>query len=144
MDSGLELLHWLRECTRVRRCRLDDVQESLHAFRYQVRLGRRPRISWLGQRADGGLRCRWADLRCVHFVSLASCRPSSRPCPFSQAVCNAVTRGLLTNPISGLMGLAFSTLATSGAMPFWQTLASTNAWDEPLMAFHLTRCVAYL
>ncbi|KAG9017113.1 hypothetical protein FRB90_001717 [Tulasnella sp. 427] len=50
-----------------------------------------------------------------------------------------VTQKLLQSPVSGLMGLAFSTLSTSRSMPFWQTLASTNAWTEPLMAFHLTR-----
>jgi len=54
-------------------------------------------------------------------------------------VVNAVTQDLLTAPVSGLMGLAFSTLSTSKSMPFWETLASTNAWDSPLMAFHLTR-----
>ncbi|KIO34071.1 hypothetical protein M407DRAFT_150488 [Tulasnella calospora MUT 4182] len=54
-------------------------------------------------------------------------------------VVNQVTQKLLQSPVSGLMGLAFATLSTSRSMPFWQTLASTNAWDEPLMAFHLTR-----
>lgn len=54
-------------------------------------------------------------------------------------VVTQVTQKLLVNPVSGLMGLAFSTLSTSRSMPFWQTLASTNAWNEPLMAFHLTR-----
>lgn len=54
-------------------------------------------------------------------------------------VVTQVTQKLLQSPVSGLMGLAFSTLSTSRSMPFWQTLASTNAWDEPLMAFHLTR-----
>jgi len=53
-------------------------------------------------------------------------------------VCNQVTPDLLKNPISGLMGLAFSTLSTSKTMPFWETLASEGAWNEPLMAFHLT------
>ncbi|KAG8854472.1 hypothetical protein FRB96_007534 [Tulasnella sp. 330] len=53
-------------------------------------------------------------------------------------VCNQVTQNLLKDPVSGLMGLAFSTLSTSKTMPFWETLASEGAWDEPLMAFHLT------
>lgn len=55
------------------------------------------------------------------------------------ATCYAVSPGLLQSPVSGLMGLAFATIASSRAMPFWQTLASGGAWDEPLMAFHLTR-----
>lgn len=59
-------------------------------------------------------------------------------------VVTQVTQKLLQNPVSGLMGLAFSTLSTSRSMPFWQTLASTNAWTQPLMAFHLTRYVPYV
>ncbi|KAG8994607.1 hypothetical protein FRB93_001522 [Tulasnella sp. JGI-2019a] len=53
-------------------------------------------------------------------------------------VCNRVTPDLLENPVSGLMGLGFSTLSTSKTMPFWETLASGGSWSEPLMAFHLT------
>jgi len=57
------------------------------------------------------------------------------------AVCDRVSQGLLNNPVSGLMGLAWNTIASSGATPFWQTLASSGAWDSPLMAFQLTRFV---
>lgn len=57
------------------------------------------------------------------------------------AVCNQVSPGLLTDPVSGLFGLAFQTIASSGAEPFWQTLASSGAWDSPLMSFSLTRLV---
>ncbi|PPQ73068.1 hypothetical protein CVT24_001613 [Panaeolus cyanescens] len=57
------------------------------------------------------------------------------------AVCNRVSSGLLNNPVSGLLGLAFQTIAASKAMPFWQTLVSGGAWDEPLMAFQLTRFI---
>jgi hypothetical protein len=52
---------------------------------------------------------------------------------------NQVTQGLLTQPYSGLIGLAFQTIASSGAMPFWQQLAVTNQLPEPLMAFFLRR-----
>ncbi|KAG6898298.1 hypothetical protein C0992_011889 [Termitomyces sp. T32_za158] len=55
------------------------------------------------------------------------------------AICDNVSQGLLSNPVSGLLGLAFQTIASSGAVPFWQTLAASGAWDSPLMAFHLTR-----
>jgi len=55
------------------------------------------------------------------------------------AVCDQVSEGLLNEPVSGLIGLAFSTIASSGAIPLWQTLASSNAWTQPLMAFQLTR-----
>jgi len=54
-------------------------------------------------------------------------------------LCNVVSKGLLQNPVSGLMGLAFRTISSSGAMPFWQVLATGNVWDSPVMSFHLTR-----
>lgn len=55
------------------------------------------------------------------------------------AVCDSVSADLLTNPVSGLMGLAFQTIASSGAAPLWETLASSSAWTDQLMAFQLTR-----
>ncbi|EGN95044.1 hypothetical protein SERLA73DRAFT_187322 [Serpula lacrymans var. lacrymans S7.3] len=55
------------------------------------------------------------------------------------AVVDAVSQNLLTSPVSGLMGLAWQSIAQSGATPFWQTLASSNSWDSPLMSFQLTR-----
>jgi hypothetical protein len=55
------------------------------------------------------------------------------------AVCDQVSSGLLNEPVSGLIGLAFQTIASSKATPLWETLASSNAWDQPLMAFQLTR-----
>jgi len=59
------------------------------------------------------------------------------------AAVNQVTSGLLTSPVSGLLGLAWQTIAASGAVPFWETLASGGAWTDPVMSFQLTRCVAY-
>ncbi|TFK84827.1 acid protease [Polyporus arcularius HHB13444] len=48
--------------------------------------------------------------------------------------------GVLTAPVSGLMGMGFQTIASSGATPFWEALASNNGTlDQPLMAFQLTR-----
>ncbi|KAJ3558981.1 hypothetical protein NM688_g613 [Phlebia brevispora] len=53
---------------------------------------------------------------------------------------NETTSQLLTAPLSGLMGLAFQSIAASGATPFWQSLAETSgALDSPLFAFQLTR-----
>ena len=57
------------------------------------------------------------------------------------ATCDLVSSGLLSSPVSGLMGLAFQTIAASKATPFWQTLVSQGAWDEPVMAFYLSRYV---
>lgn len=54
-------------------------------------------------------------------------------------ICDQVSEGLLNSPVSGLMGLAWNTIASTGATPFWQTLAESGKWDSPLMAFQLTR-----
>lgn len=55
------------------------------------------------------------------------------------AVCDTISTGLLESPVSGLMGLAWQSISSSGAEPFWQTLASSGAWDEPVMTFQITR-----
>ncbi|KAI0369096.1 acid protease [Pilatotrama ljubarskyi] len=55
-------------------------------------------------------------------------------------VVNQVSSGLLNEPVSGLMGLGFASIAASGATPFWQTLVENDGTlDSPLMAFQLTR-----
>ncbi|KAH9942021.1 aspartic peptidase domain-containing protein [Amylocystis lapponica] len=56
------------------------------------------------------------------------------------AVVNDVSTGVLSSPVSGLMGLAWQQIASSGATPFWEALANTNSTlTDPLMAFQLTR-----
>ncbi|KAF8141970.1 acid protease [Boletus edulis] len=50
-----------------------------------------------------------------------------------------VSQGVLSNPGSGLIGLAWQSIATSGTSPFWQTLVSKGAWSQPVMGFQLTR-----
>ncbi|KAG2346711.1 acid protease [Suillus weaverae] len=55
------------------------------------------------------------------------------------AVVTTTATNFLQNPITGIFGLAWQSLATSGAMPFWQALASNGQWSQPLMAFQLTR-----
>jgi cathepsin D len=50
-----------------------------------------------------------------------------------------VTDGLVSAPVSGIMGLGWQGLASSQATPFWQSLFQGNVWDQPLMAFYLTR-----
>ena len=59
------------------------------------------------------------------------------------AVCDQVSSNLLVQPVSGLLGLGFQTIAASRAMPLWQTLVSGGAWESPLMGFHLTRLVDF-
>jgi hypothetical protein len=56
-------------------------------------------------------------------------------------VANAVSPNLLSNPVSGLLGLAFQTISSSRALPFWQTLVEGGAWQQPVMSFYLTRFI---
>jgi len=55
------------------------------------------------------------------------------------AVCDQLSANLISSPASGLIGLAFQPISQSKAVPLWETLASSGAWTEPLMAFQLTR-----
>lgn len=57
------------------------------------------------------------------------------------ALADQVSANLLSNPISGLMGLGWSSIASSGATPMWQTLAKGSQWSEPVMSFFLTRFI---
>jgi len=56
-------------------------------------------------------------------------------------VADVVSTGLLTSPVSGLLGLGFKSIASSRATPFWQTLVENGAWDQPLMSFYLSRFI---
>ena len=49
---------------------------------------------------------------------------------------------LLDGSNAGIMGLAFDTIANTGATPFWQTLASTNKLTTPEMSFWFTRLLS--
>lgn len=57
------------------------------------------------------------------------------------AACDEITTGLLSSPVSGLLGLAWQSIAASGATPFWQALVAGGSWDNPVMSFVLTRFV---
>jgi cathepsin D len=57
------------------------------------------------------------------------------------ALADQVSSGLLSSPVSGLMGLGWSTIASSRATPFWETLAKGSQWTEPVMSFFLTRFI---
>ena len=58
------------------------------------------------------------------------------------AVVTEVSTNMLTTPVSGILGLGWDTIATSGVTPFWQVLAETDGLlDEPVMAFQLTQYV---
>ncbi|EIM86445.1 aspartic peptidase A1 [Stereum hirsutum FP-91666 SS1] len=55
------------------------------------------------------------------------------------AVCDEISSGLLSSPASGLFGLAWQSIASSGATPFWEALYESSVLDSPLFAFQLTR-----
>jgi len=50
-----------------------------------------------------------------------------------------VTTGLLEGSLSGIIGLAFTAISSSGATPFWETLISNNQLSSPEMSFWLSR-----
>ncbi|GLB45046.1 putative peptidase A1 family protein [Lyophyllum shimeji] len=50
-----------------------------------------------------------------------------------------LTNGLLDGSVSGIMGLAFSTIASTQSTPFWQTLATNGQLTNPEMSFWMTR-----
>lgn len=46
---------------------------------------------------------------------------------------------LLSGSNAGILGLAFETIANTGAIPFWQTLAGGGQLTTPEMSFWFTR-----
>lgn len=52
---------------------------------------------------------------------------------------NQTTSGLVSNPISGLMGLGWESIAQTGATPFWEALAQSGTWTTQEMAVYMER-----
>ena len=50
-----------------------------------------------------------------------------------------MTTGLTNGPVSGLMGLAFQVLASTGAVPFWQAATNAKLLNSPEMSFFIAR-----
>jgi cathepsin D len=55
------------------------------------------------------------------------------------AVVDQLAAGTLDPPASGIMGLGFQTLASSGATPFWQVLAEGSTFQDKVFTFQLVR-----
>ncbi|KZS98326.1 acid protease [Sistotremastrum niveocremeum HHB9708] len=55
------------------------------------------------------------------------------------ATATEVSQGLIEDDITGLLGLAFQTIASTQALPLVQTLAQQNTFTDPIMSFYLTR-----
>lgn len=70
-------------------------------------------------------------------VSLAGQTVSSQ----TFLVVDTVSSNLLDGNVTGIMGLAFQSLAATGAVPFWQALISQGSLSNPEFAFYLTRFV---
>ncbi|BEI80158.1 hypothetical protein CcaverHIS002_0106870 [Cutaneotrichosporon cavernicola] len=56
----------------------------------------------------------------------------------SSGVGSSSSGQLIDPPLSGLMGLAFQTIANSGALPWWQNLAQ-NTWKNPQFGVFMAR-----
>ncbi|KAJ9093926.1 hypothetical protein QFC19_008160 [Naganishia cerealis] len=54
------------------------------------------------------------------------------------AVIQSMSAALINEPLSGLMGLGFSSLSVSKSTPWWVNLV-TSKWSDPLFAFYLKR-----
>ncbi|ORY30398.1 aspartic peptidase domain-containing protein, partial [Naematelia encephala] len=55
------------------------------------------------------------------------------------ATCSTISSGLISDSVSGIMGLSWQSLAYSHATPWWITLAESSSWSEPLFSFQLNR-----
>jgi cathepsin D len=77
----------------------------------------------------------------VQNQSLGMFKASPTGCSMTptSGLCDQISDGMLIQPVSGLMGLAWQAQSTAGVKPFWQALYESNVLDEPLMAFYLTR-----
>ncbi|KAI0688179.1 aspartic peptidase domain-containing protein [Cytidiella melzeri] len=61
--------------------------------------------------------------------------------PQTFLVVEQASSDLLDEDTSGIMGLAFQALASTGAVPFWQALTSANQFTSPEFSFYLTRFI---
>lgn len=52
-------------------------------------------------------------------------------------IATSVTSDFLIGNLSGLMGLGFQNLASTGAVPWW--VSASTAWTNPQMSFYMTR-----
>jgi hypothetical protein len=55
------------------------------------------------------------------------------------ALVDEMSAALISSPMSGIMGFGFQPLSVSNAMPWWQSLASSSGWSQPLFGVYLQR-----
>ena len=66
---------------------------------------------------------------------------SSRYSPPSPVSVSVTSTSLLSDGLSGIMGLGFDTLSTLQATPFWQSLLNENMLSSPVFSFYLERYI---
>ncbi|KAI0272749.1 aspartic peptidase domain-containing protein [Gloeopeniophorella convolvens] len=125
LDTGSADL-WLADSACSQGCDNLSTYDSSASSSYD-NLGKSFAITYGSGQANGGL--------ATEVVEMAGFRVANQVL----GLCDEVSSGLLNAPVSGLMGLAWQSLSASGSTPFWQSLFEGGVWDEPLMAFHLTR-----
>jgi len=55
------------------------------------------------------------------------------------AVVTDLDSDLIVAGVSGLVGLGFQSIASTGALPWWEDLVQQGLWTQPLMSFYFTR-----
>jgi cathepsin D len=68
-------------------------------------------------------------------VSMAGFTISSQ----TLVLADELSGNVISGSASGLMGLAFQSIAVTNAVPFWQALVSDNQLASPEMSFYLAR-----
>ncbi|TYJ52513.1 hypothetical protein B9479_006873 [Cryptococcus floricola] len=57
----------------------------------------------------------------------------------SFSIANQASNGLISAPVSGIMGLAFQNVSTSKKATWWETLATSGTWDSPEFGVYMAR-----
>lgn len=70
---------------------------------------------------------------------LILCLPALLTARYSLVQANRISSGLVDNTLSGIMGLAFKAIASTGATPFWEALSNGGQLQTKEMSFWLNR-----
>ncbi|KAI0250110.1 aspartic peptidase domain-containing protein [Lactifluus subvellereus] len=88
----------------------------------------------------------WSAGRCLPLFAISvppvMCFPWSAMLICASAVVNDLSGNLIYGKLSGIMGLAWQGIASTGAVPFWEILIKDNSrTNNPEFSFFLTRYV---
>jgi cathepsin D len=95
---------------------------------------------WLGQSQPK--RYQWPVLQCRTKYSVSTTEFFSIVYLLNgtiQVQVDQVSKGLVDNTLSGIMGLAFSTIASTHSTPFWEALSNNGLLQAQEMSFWLNR-----